>query len=462
MKKIEWTPINLEAEQALLGALLINNSSFQTIAGLVAEEDFGEPVHAYLFGIMSGLLTAGKLVDVKIVSGLVDNAELMPQVTVKKYLARLAAEATTIVNAPDYARHVHELADRRRIAAVGHALAPREDMDAASMAAEAIDALDGVVSQQASQGRVTTMQQAVIQAIDATANAYARNGEVMGVPFTLRDLDRKTGGMSGGDLVVVAGRPGMGKSAMLLTMLRRQAERGLKIFISSLEMSAMALTQRMISDVIFDWDCDRLPYFNLRSGQFHEKLFDQVRRAGDHLTGLPILTDDRAGIPLSYIAARARQLKRRQGLDLVAIDHLDLIRASQRYAGNRTYEISEITAGAKALAKELDIPVVLLSQLSREVEKRDDKRPTLSDLRSSGSIEQDADTVIFLYRPAYYLQNAEPKTATPEYEKWTNDMEAAQNKLLAIIAKQRMGPSGIVELFCDVANNAVRDMDSRR
>lgn len=457
-----WEAISIEAEQALLGALLLNNSAFQYVNGEIEEEDFGEPIHGYIFRIISDLINSGKLADPKIVLGLIEDVEIQPGMTSKKYIARLAAEATTILNAVDYARHIHELSDRRKIARIGRDLAPREDLDAASMAAEAIDSLDAVASRRSTQGRAITMRQAVAEAVDATAKAYESDGRPMGVPFTLRDLDSKTGGMSAGDLVILGGRPGMGKSAMALTLLRRQAESGLKVMIASLEMSALALTQRMISDVIFDHGDEHMPYFYLRNGRFHERMFRSVTEAGAKLAELPITIDDRAGITMAQISARARQMKRRGGLDILCIDHLDLVKASTRYSGNRVYELAEVTSAAKSLAKELQIPILMLAQLNRVVETREDKRPTLADLRSSGSIEQDADTVIFLYRPSYYLQNSEPQAGTPEFENWQREMEANHNRLIAIVAKQRMGPAGNIELFCDIANNAVRDMDGHR
>lgn len=462
-ESIVWQVHNIEAEQALIGAILLNNDAFGFADKHVDSTHFYESVHQTIYGCISQLVQAGKLVDPLILKSFLPDELIAPNVTVSQYMARLAANATTIVNVPDYARTVRELSDRRRLAEIGRALMPVDASHPVGLATEAISALDLVVSASTDTGAPSlNMKQAMARAVQAAADAYQMDGHIIGVPTTLRDLDHKLGGMSAGDFVVLAGRPGMGKSAMILTMLRRQALKGFKSKLVSLEMSDVPMSHRMISDTIFDMGGDRMPYAFIRNGRFHSKMFERITGAAELLAELPIHIEQQPGLTVSQIAARARQMKRKGGLDVLAIDHLDLIRPSGRYAGNKVYELGEITAALKALAKELGIVVILLCQLSREVEKRDDKRPMLSDLRSSGSIEQDADTVIFLYRKSYYLGNAEPTPATPEFEKWQTDMAACHNMLQAIIAKQRSGPTGTVDLFCDIANNAVRDLDHER
>lgn len=461
MSNQKWEPFSVEAEQCILGAILMNNDAHARVATLLEPHHFFDPFHGHLYDIMSTLIGMGKLANPITVQGF-----LLPQIgstgiQTKRYVARLAAEATTIINAVDYAKHVRELADRRQIAEIARLMAPDEATDAVQLASEAIEQLDSIVTSHAVTGApALDMRQAMARAVDATAHAYANDGKIIGIPTTLHDLDVKTGGMSRGDLVVLGGRPGMGKSAMILTMLRREAELGFRAMLVSLEMSDVPMSHRMISDAIFDEPGKSIPYTFLRSGRFHERMFTVICDTAMRLAELPIKIEQQPGLTVSQIAARARQLKRKGGLDILAIDHLDLIKASGRYAGNKVYELGEITAALKALAKELDVVVILLCQLSREVEKREDKRPLLSDLRSSGSIEQDADTVIFLYRAAYYLTNNEPRVGTPEYETWQNAAAEAHNKLVAIIAKQRMGPTGSVELFCDIGNNAIRNMSN--
>ena len=459
MESQSWDVHSIEAEQAVIGAVLLNNEAFVHAAKHIAAEHFFEGIHASVWGVIESLIGAGKRADPIIVRSFLPKTEIVPGMTVKSYLARLAAEATTIINVPDYARVIRELADRRRLAEIAYAMMPQDAASPASIAVEAISALDSLVAA-ASDNTAPSLDMAgaVDRAIDAAATAYQNDGKVLGIPTTLRDLDNKLGGMSRGDFVVLAGRPGMGKSAMILTMLRREAEQGYKSMFASLEMGDVSLTQRMISDVIFDTEGDNLPYASLRSGNFHERLFDKVRDAGRWLKTLPIKIEQQGGMTFSQIAARARQIKRKQGLDILAIDHLDLVKPSGRYAGNKVYELGEITAACKVLAKELDIVVIMLCQLSREVEKREDKRPQLADLRSSGSIEQDADTVIFLYRKSYYLANSKPEAGTEEYLEWEAESAACQYALQAIVAKQRMGPTGPVDLFCDISNNAVRDL----
>lgn len=455
---VPWQVHNIEAEQALLGAVMVNNDAYEVATKFVQAEHFFEGIHQAIFGMMGQLIEQGKRADPIILKSFLSNDMLAPGMTVSVYLARLMAEATTVINARDYAITIRELADRRALAEVANGLVTSGAAHPASVASEAISALDMIVAANTESGAPSlTMAQAMTRALEASATAYQNDGAIVGIPTTLHDLDHKTGGMSRGDLVVLGGRPGMGKSAMILTMLRREAKMGYRSMLVSLEMSDVPMSHRMISDHIFDLPGDNVPYVNLRNGRFHERMFEIIKFAAEQLSTLPIKIEQQPGLTVSQIGARARQMKRKEGLDVLAIDHLDLIKASGRYAGNKVYELGEITASLKALAKELDIVVVLLAQLSRNVESRDDKRPMLADLRSSGSIEQDADTVIFLYREAYYLSSREPPAGTPEHELWQNAMAAAHNVLHAIVAKQRMGPTGTVELFCDIGSNAVRN-----
>lgn len=458
-----WQAHNIEAEQALLGAVLLNNDAFGLTQKYVTADHFYEPVHQSIYGVMSQLIEAGKRVDPIILKSFLPDQPIAPGITVSQYLARLSAEATTIVNAPDYARVIRETADRRRLAEIAQGLSKIDGSHPASIATEAIAALDEVVQANSDNAApAMSMRQAIALAIDEAATAYQQDGTIVGVPTTLSDLDVKLGGMSYGDLVVLAGRPGMGKSAFATTMLRRTAEKGYKSIFVSLEMGASQLAQRLLSDAMYDMPGDRLPYSNMRKGAFHEKLFMKMRDASFANENLPIHIEQQPRLTLSQIAARARFRKSRHGLDILVVDHLDLINPSGRYKGNKVYELGEITAGLKALAKELGIVIILLCQLSREVEKREDKRPILADLRSSGSIEQDADTVIFLYRKEYYLAMSEPPQGTEEYVKWQDDIQRHHNLLTTIIAKQRSGPTGSVDLFCDIGNNAVRDLGDRR
>lgn len=459
MKNVTWNPISLESEQCVLGAILLNNEAYVRVSDIITAADFSEPIHQKIFGVAAQMIDAGSKVSLITIKAFIDDHNL-GEITVGQYLARLCAEATTIINAPDYAKVIREMADRRRIAEIARALFPAADTDAGQLATEAIEALDAVASSTSSAALpAVSMGTALDRAVDGIAKAYQSGNRIIGLPTGLKDLDAQMGGLMPGNLIILAGRPGMGKSAVLTSILRNAARKNYRCMASSLEMSAEEIAERMISDTIFDFPCQNLPYSDLRTGNFHGDMFQYVCDARDMNRALPIKIEEQAGMTMSQIATRARRMKRSpEGLDLLAIDHLDLVKPSGRYQGNKVYELGEITAATKALAKELKIPVILLCQLNRKVEEREDKRPTLADLRSSGSIEQDADAVIFLYREEYYLQHNKPKEDTPEYLTWLDKSLDAKNKLVAIIAKQRMGPTGPVTLFCNIASNAVRDM----
>lgn len=457
----KWQPVDIASEQAVLGSILINPEIYARVSTVLEPEHFYDDVHRQIYEIVTTLTEHGKLVSVLTVPAFMPPTIGETGVKTKVYLARLAAESVPIEMAMGYARHVREIALRRRIAEISVQMAPDAATDAAQLAAEAIDALDTIVASSASWALpAASMAQVMTRSVDKVAKAYQNDSKIIGIPTGLRDLDQKMGGLSPETLVVLAGRPGMGKSAMLLNLLRQSARHGYRSLCFSKEMSAEELGERMISDYMFDIPrIDRMPYTNLRNGSFHENMFQYVSEAGLEIAKLPIEIEEQPGLTMSQIATRARRYKRKFGrLDILAIDHLDLIKPSGRYLGNKVYELGEITAACKGLAKELKCAVVLLAQLSREVEKREDKRPILSDLRSSGSIEQDADAVIFLYRPEYYLANAEPDQGTPAHVDWQNKMAEAHNKLFAIVAKQRMGPTGSIELFCDIGTNSIRDM----
>jgi replicative DNA helicase len=457
----QWVPISLDAEQAVLGSLLLNNDLFARISAILDPGHFSEPVHSQIFEIITALTNAGKPAGVLTVPSFMPRLIEGTRTSAKVYLARLAAEAIPANIAIDYAKHVREMADRRRIAEIAVQMAPDAATEAAHLAAEAIEALDTIVTSSVS-GTLpaASMAEVMIRSVDKIAAAYANDSKIIGIPTGLKDLDAKTSGLHRGNLILLAGRPGMGKSAVILNWMRQAGKRGFRSLFFSKEMTAEELGERMISDYMFDIPrIAKVSYNNLRNGNFHEQMFDYVREAAEQCGPLPIDVEEQPGLTMSQIATRARRYKRKHGkLDILAIDHLGLIRASGRYQGNRVNEIMEITGAAKALAKELDCALIMLSQLSRDVEKREDKRPILSDLRDSGAIEQDADSVIFLYRPSYYLQQSEPAHGTEEHMEWERKSADAYNKLFAIIAKQRMGPTGPVDLFCDIACNAIRDL----
>lgn len=452
-------PHNIEAEQALLGAILLNNEALNLAGDRVAPEDFFEPLHGKLFELCTQLIRAGKVATPVTITSFLPRDLDIGGMTLAQYIARLAAEATTIVNAADYAQVIRDFADQRRIELVGLGLRHELAVDPGQIAADAIEQLDAIVASRTTTGVPTvTMREAAARAIDAAAQAYQRDGAIPGISWGLRDLDTKTLGMQPGELIVLAGRPGMGKTAVALGVLRSAAKAGHKCAMFSLEMGDIQITTRMIADEIYASGSE-ISYWAIQAGRMSEKEFEKIADATTRLAELPITIEQQPGISVQQIAARARQMKRRGGLDLLVVDHLTLVRPSERYKGHRVEEIGEITRGLKGLAKELGIPVLALCQLSRGVEGREDKRPTLADLRGSGDIEQDSDVVAMLYRESYYLERRKPaEHDADEFGKWMAALEKCHRRLDILLEKQRQGPVGVVPVFCNIGCNAVRDL----
>jgi replicative DNA helicase len=452
-----WQPYDLASEQMLLGAILMQNEAFTVIQDMVLAEHFYEPAHREIFDICAKLIVMGKLASPVTIKPFLPADVDICGMKVSQYIARLAAEAVTIVNCKDFAQVIRDLADLRQIGMVAEELRPRGGINPIEQAAYGVDALDAIVSSRSiASMRAMAMPETVARAVDAAANAYQNEGKMLGLPYGLADLDAKTLGAQRGHLIVIAARPSMGKSALALCIARNMAIAGHAGVFYSLEMGDIELTQRMIADDIFD--DGRMTYWQIRSGRFHESVFHRITDAARRLSTLPLVIEQQPGLSVSQIAARARQRKRRGKLDFMVVDHLGLIASSGRYSGSRVNEIGEMTAALKGLAKELDCALFLLAQLNRAVEGREDKRPRLSDLRESGSIEQDADTVIMLYRKAYYLERSEPPAGSAEFLVWQQEMEQCCNDLSLLIEKQRAGPVGTVRVFCDIGSNAIRTL----
>lgn len=455
-----WKPHDIVIEQELLGCVLIYNESYQWISELVRPEHFFEPIHQDLFDICGKLIGMGRVASpVSLKTYLPEDYIIMEGMTVSQYLARLAASATTIINARDYAVIVRDLADYRAIINVAEtAMAPKTgEINPVDLATEAIDRLDAIVAER-SIGQVPSLSlgASVVRAVDAAAKAYQTDGALTGMSYGLKDLDWKTSGLQRGELTIIAGRPGMMKTGLALNVTRVLCQADRKGIFFSLEMGDESLSRRLMSDMIFD--THELPHFKIKSGRFDEKEFQHITDAALRLKDLPLRIEQQTGVTLSQMAARARQMKRRQGLDFMVVDHMGHVMASDRYAGNKVNEIGEVSAGLLRLARELDIGMIALCQLNRGVESREDKRPNLSDLRASGNIEEDAATVMMVYRESYYLTNREPRAGTPEYETWQTRMVECWNKLNIIIEKQRDGSTGSIEVYVDVKCNAVRNV----
>lgn len=454
-----WQPHDITIEQELLGCVLIHNEVLNWVSETVGPEHFFEPVHQGIFDICGKLIGMGRVANpMTIKSYLPSDFLIMGGVTVSQYLARLAASATTIGNARDYARIIRDLADYRAILEVAEtAMAPKtSEIDPVDLATEAIDRLDAIVARRTiGQVPSLTLGASVARAVDSAAKAYQTDGAITGMSYGLKDLDWKTSGLQRGELTVIAGRPGMMKTGLALNIARALCQAGRKGIFFSLEMGDESLSRRIMSDMIFD--TQELPHFKMKSGRFAEKDFESIQGAAERLKDFPLRIEQQTGLTLSQMAARARQMKRRQGLDFMVVDHMGHVQASDRYAGNKVNEIGEVSTGLLRLARELDIGMIALCQLNRGVESRDDKRPNLSDLRASGNIEEDAATVMMVYREAYYLTNREPRGGTPEYEAWQAKLMECWNKLSILIEKQRDGATGAIEAFVDVKCNAVRD-----
>ncbi|MDQ0333563.1 replicative DNA helicase [Mesorhizobium sp. YL-MeA3-2017] len=451
-------PQNIEAEQALLGAIFINNDAFHRVADFLKPNHFFEPLHGRIFEIATDLIGSNRIASPITVKTFLPATLDVAGLTAAQYLARLAAEATTVINAPDYARTVYDLAVRRELIKVAEdMLATAFEADVDSAPADQIQNAEQLLYEIAETGRYgggfETFDAAMDTAIDRAAQAYQRDGRLSGLATGLKDLDARMGGLQPTDLVVIAGRPGMGKTSLATNIAfnvasaRQQATQagatadpagGIVAFFS-LEMSSEQLATRVLSEQA------EVSSSSIRRGEIAEAQFDRLLHARERMRRLPLFIDQTGALSIAQLAARARRLKRQRGLNLVIVDYIQLMQGKpQRSAQNRVQEVTEITTGLKALAKELNVPVVALSQLSRGVENRDEKRPQLSDLRESGSIEQDADVVMFVYREEYYLKNREPKPGTEEHLAWEADMRDARGKAEVIIAKQRHGPTGTV------------------
>ncbi|HET9902974.1 MAG TPA: replicative DNA helicase [Xanthobacteraceae bacterium] len=454
-------PHNIEAEQALLGAILVNNEAFYRVSDFLRPEHFIEGLHQKIFEIAGSLIRAGKLATPITLKTHLPSDVQIGELTVSQYLARLAAEATTVLNAQDYGRTIYDLATRRDLIRLGEDIvnvaydAP-VDFSPQDQIEDAERRLYELAEVGRYDGGFLRFTEAMKTAVDMAAAAYQRDGKLSGLATGLTDLDRLMGGLQPSDLVILAGRPGMGKTALATNIAYNvaaawQGEVGADgrfvtvnggiVGFFSLEMSAEQLATRIISEQA------EIPSNKIRRGQIEQHEFDRIVDITRQLENLPLYIDETGGLSIAQLAARARRLKRQRGLDLLVIDYLQLIAGSTaRAAQGRVQEITEITTNLKALAKELNIPILALSQLSRQVESRDDKRPQLADLRESGSIEQDADVVLFVYREEYYLKGRAPQPGTEDFFKWQKDMDAVHGQAEVIIAKQRHGPTDTVRL----------------
>jgi replicative DNA helicase len=451
-------PYNLEAEQALLGAILVNNEAVDRVSSFLKPDHFFDTLHGRIYEAASKLILGGKRATPITLKTFFQAEEPVGELTVPQYLGRLAANATTIINAEDYGRTVYDLAIRRQLIGIGEGMVNTAfDSPIDAPPSVQIEDAEQQLYELAETGKYGTgfepFSSALTDAIDIAANAFQRDGGLSGLATGFVDLDFKMGGLQPSDLIIVAGRPAMGKTALATNIAYHVAKNyradgdseraldGALVGFFSLEMSAEQLATRIISEQA------EIPSEQIRRGRIDSTEFDRIVEVSQELQNLPLYIDQTGGISVAQLAARARRLKRQRGLGFIVVDYLQLLSGSSRRAAEgRVQEVTEITTGLKALAKELHVPVLAVSQLSRQVEQREDKRPQLSDLRESGSIEQDADVVLFVYREEYYLENREPAPNTEEHAKWRTNIENAHGKAEVIIGKQRHGPTGSIKL----------------
>jgi len=461
-------PANIEAEQALLGAILVNNTAYHRVSEFLKPEHFAEGVHGRIFAAIAKLMERGQLANPVTLKNLFDQDGALAEIGGAQYLARLAASVVTIINAADYGRSIHDLFLRRQLISIGEDVvneAYEHDLD--RQATQQIETAEKRLFDLAETGQFEGGFQPFINALSTAIlqaeTAFKRSGKTSGVSTGFLDLDKLLGGLHPSDLVILAGRPSMGKTALATNIGfnaaraykagkapdgRTIAEDGAVLGFFSLEMSAEQLATRILSEE------SGVPSNNIRKGEVSHEDFDRFVQASQRLATVPFFVDDTPALSIAGLRTRARRLLRQQGLGMIIVDYLQLLRGSESSPENRVQEISEITRGLKALAKELNVPVLALSQLSRAVEAREDKRPMLSDLRESGSIEQDADVVMFVFREEYYLSRAEPMRRPEEsderfnmrYDDWKQRLEQVHGTAEILVAKQRHGPIGKVTL----------------
>ncbi|MFH5924300.1 replicative DNA helicase [Roseomonas xinghualingensis] len=474
-------PSNIEAEQALLGALLANNKAYERVSEFLAAEHFADPIHGRIFHAIQRRIEAGQLADVVTLRAEFEHSGLLDEVGGPAYLAQLLTAMVGIINAGEYGRVIFDCFLRRQLVDLGEVVVNRAygaepELDGKAQLEAAEQSLFNLATDGSSDGGMVTFEKALTIAVGHAERAFSTPGGVSGLSTGLRDVDSKLGGLHPSDLLILAGRPAMGKTALAVkigfgaakAVMRECQEKnpnapvrgGVAIF--SLEMSADQLAARILSEQA------RVSGDRIRRGDISQRDFDKFVEVSRDLASMPLFIDDTPAITISALRTRCRRLMRTKGLNLIIVDYLQLMRpAAGTRPENRVQEISQITQGLKAIAKELSVPVIALSQLSRQVESREDKRPQMADLRESGSIEQDADVVMFVYRDEYYLAQKMPKELNHDnqekyneaLDKWQKDMEQAHNKAELIIAKQRHGPTGTIRLFFEGEFTRFGDLD---
>ena len=458
-------PCNIEAEQAVIGSILVSNDIYDEISPIIDAQKFFDPIHVKIFETIENLISKGLLANPITLKNHFDNNEGLKELGGQEYIIKITKFSTSIKQAIDYANIVQEMHVRRELIKISQSV-----LDEASSATEVNSTGEEMIQNAekslfdlAERGHFNQsfmkFENALKQTIEMAKSAYQNDEGIVGVPTGLTDLDSRLGGMHKQDLIIIAGRPSMGKTALATNIAfnaaRKIQESGKKTTNAffSLEMSSEQLSTRILAEQ------SRIKSNDIRRGRISDEQFDKFIETSKNISELPLFIDETPAISIAALSNRARRIKRLFGLDMVVVDYIQLMRATKVTDG-RVQEISEITQGLKAIAKELSVPVLALSQLSRAVEHRDDKKPQLSDLRESGSIEQDADVVMFVYREAYYLERKEPTPATVEHAEWQSKMSEISNRAEIIIGKQRHGPTGNVFLEFEAMYTKFKDLQN--
>ena len=461
---IKELPHNIEAEQSIIGSILISNEIFDDICTIVNYKNFYDPMHQKIFNAIEKLVYAGTLANPITLKNFFENEN--DKINIPEYLVKITRFSTSIRQALEYSKIVYDLYVKRELIKISENIIDDAkngniDLDGKQIIESSEKKLFDLAEKGSFSSSIVKFDEALKMTIEMASSAYKNEEGIVGVPTGLRDLDDRLGGLHKSDLIIIAGRPSMGKTALATNIAFNASKKiqddGKKSSVAffSLEMSSEQLSTRILAEQ------SRIKSNDIRRGRISEEQFDKFIEASKNISELPLYIDETPAISIAAVSNRARRIKRIYGLDMVVVDYIQLMTASNSRKDGRVQEISEITQGLKALAKELSVPVLALSQLSRAVEQRDNNKPQLADLRESGSIEQDADVVMFVYREAYYLERKEPRPGTVEYAEWQAKMSEVSNMAEIIVGKQRHGPTGNVFLefeamftkFKDIQNN---------
>jgi len=455
-------PNNIEAEQSVIGSILVSNEIFDEINMIIANKNFYDPMHQKIFSAIEKLIYGGMLANPITLKNYFENEK--DELNVPDYLVKITKFSTSSRQAIEYSKLIYDLFVKRELVKISENIIDKAKLndlehDGQSIIENFEKSLFDLAEKGSFSSSLVKFDEAMRMTIEMASSAYKNDEGIVGVPTGLTDLDDRLGGMHKSDLLIIAGRPSMGKTALATNIAFNAAKKiqddGRKSTIAffSLEMSSEQLSTRILAEQ------SRIKSNDIRRGRISEEQFDKFIETSKNISELPLYIDETPAISIAALSNRARRIKRLYGLDMVVVDYIQLMRAANFKEG-RVQEISEITQGLKALAKELSVPVLALSQLSRAVEQRDDKKPQLSDLRESGSIEQDADVVMFVFREAYYLERKEPQPATVEHAEWQSKMNDISNRAEIIIGKQRHGPTGNVFLEFEAMFTKFKDIQN--